>query len=195
MTFPENHEIYHKSCKSFEMRTDLSSNVWKRMHICIMDTSTSMYIWTHMDTYNGYVWGPKSQAVAQNCAPGPARSLGPLAQGQGALAQDHGTLDRGHGQGPWPRAPLAPYVSILCVYVCPYVHKCIHMYPYVSIWYMCPFVSMCFEVHTWSLYLKSALEFRTQRSDFLCKHWVCYSSAFTKHRKYCNLEIAASRFP
>ena len=92
-------------------------------HICI-----------HMDTY-GYIWGPKSQARAQNWR----RALG---QGPLALALGQGPMDPGPGPGSHGTPPpvlgqgLAlgpPYVSILCIHMCPYIPICILMYPYVSI--------------------------------------------------------------
>ena len=127
-----------------------------------------------MDTH-GYIKWIHMGAQEPGC--GTKLAAGPWAHGQG---QGQGPWTGPGPKGPWtgpgpmgpwptpphPRAPppvlchsLAlgpPYVSILCIHVCPYVHRCIHMYPY-------PLKSVL-EVRTRSPYSTSVLEVRTRMS-------------------------------
>ena len=103
------------------------------------------YIWIHMDTYEYIIW---MHMGAQEPGPGPKLAAGPNGPGS-------------HGPWPWARVPgtlppvlgqgLAlgpPYVSILCIHMCPYIPICILMYPYVSICIqMYPFVSICIRIN------------------------------------------------
>ena len=114
----------------------------------LIHQDTYGYIYVHMDTH-GYIEWIHMGAQEPGC--GTKLAAGPWAHGQG---QGQGPWTGPGPKGPWtgpgpmgpwpppphPRAPppvlchsLAlgpPYVSILCIHVCPYVHRCIHMYPF-----------------------------------------------------------------
>ena len=131
------------------------------------------YIYVHMDTH-GYIKWIHMGAQEPGC--GTKLAAGPWAPGQG---QGQGPWTGPGPKGPWtgpgpmgpwptpphPRAPppvlchsLAlgpPYVSILCIHVCPYVHRCIHMYPYpLNVLCPCPLLPMLFRSHnaSWDMW-------------------------------------------
>ena len=113
------------------------------------DKDTYGYIYVHMDTHGYIKWihmGAQEPGCGTKLAAGPWGGGG-WARVPWALALSRVpwalALSMGPGPGPvqGPRAPppvlchsLAlgpPYVSIICIHVCPYVHRCIHMYAYV----------------------------------------------------------------
>ena len=132
------HQKYEKGC------------IW--IHLC-----TYGHTWIHkMDTYGGpraRLWHKTGGgALGPWTGPGPGPMDRARAQGTLDRARAHGTL----AHPPHPRAPppvlchsLAlgpPYVSIICIHVCPYVHRCIHMYAYVCFWWK---IGPHFERFTW----------------------------------------------
>ena len=102
---------------------------------------TSMYIWTHMDTQNGYIWGPKSQAVAQNWRRGPGvGGGGPGSHGPWPCPGSLGpwpcpwALALALSMGPGPRRQFCATAWLLGPHMYPfYVSMCVHMYIDVSI--------------------------------------------------------------
>ena len=83
-----------------------------------------------MDTYEYIKW---IHMGAQEPGPGPKLVAGPMGQGPGTLAHGPGTRAPPPvlGQG---LAPGPPYVSILCIHMCPCVSICIHIYIYIYIY-------------------------------------------------------------